>query len=86
MKNTLGHAIIKPTTLFKTLYAEAYKNHYEEIMEQIEAYAAYGTKIEKFSSYENIDAVFYIDTARIRWKSSRHTRNHLQAAPIRIRF
>ncbi len=31
-------------------------------MEQIEAYAAYGTKIEKFLSYENIDTVFYIDT------------------------
>jgi hypothetical protein len=62
MKNTLGRAIIKPTSLFKTLYAKAYKNHYEEIMEQIEAYAAYGTKIEKFLSYENIDTVFYIDT------------------------
>ena len=62
LKNTLGRAIIKPTSLFKTLYAKAYKNHYEEIMEQIEAYAAYGTKIENFLSYENIDTVFYIDT------------------------
>ncbi len=42
LRNTLGRPITKPTQLFKTLYAEAYKNHYEEIMEQIEAYAAYG--------------------------------------------
>jgi hypothetical protein len=62
LKNTLGRAITKPTQLFKSLYAKAYRNHYEEIMEQIEAYAAYGTKIDKFLSYENIDTVFYIDT------------------------
>ncbi len=58
LKNTLGRSIIKPTQLLKDLYAKAYKNHYEEIMEQIEAYAAYGTKIDKFLSYENIDTVF----------------------------
>ncbi len=34
-------------------------------MEQIEAYAAYGTKIEKFLSYENIDTVFHIDTSAV---------------------
>jgi hypothetical protein len=55
LRKTLGRAITKPTPLFKTLYAKAYKNHYEEIMEQIEAYAAYGTKIDKcqksYSSY-----------------------------------
>jgi hypothetical protein len=62
LKNTLGRAITKPTQLFKTLYAKAYKNHYEEIIEQIEAYAVYGTKINKFLSYENINTVFYIDT------------------------
>jgi hypothetical protein len=64
LKNTLGRTITKPTQLLKTLYAKAYKNHYEEIIEQIEAYAAYGTKIDKFLSYENenIDTVFYIDT------------------------
>jgi hypothetical protein len=65
LKNTLGRAIIKPTQLFKTLYAKAYKDHYEEIMEQIEAYAAYGTKIEKFLSCEDIDTVFYIDTGAV---------------------
>jgi hypothetical protein len=62
LRHTLGRAITKPTQLFKTLHAKAYKSHYEEIMEQIEAYAAYGTKIDKFLTYENIDTVFYIDT------------------------
>ncbi len=62
LKNTLGRAIIKPTQIFKILYAKAYTNHYEEIMEQIEAYTAYGTKIDKFLSYEDIDTVSYIDT------------------------
>jgi hypothetical protein len=62
LRKTLGRVITKPTLLFKTLYANAYKNHYEEIMEQIEAYAAYGTKIDKYLSYENIHTVFYIDT------------------------
>jgi hypothetical protein len=31
-------------------------------MEQIEAYAIYGTPIQKFLSYKDIDTVFYIDT------------------------
>jgi hypothetical protein len=62
LKDTLGRAKTKPTPLLKILYAKAYKNHYEEIVEQIEAYAAYGTQIDKFLSYENIDTVFYIDT------------------------
>ncbi len=47
LRNTLGRAITKPAQLFKkTLYAKAYKKHYEEIRKQIEAYAAYGTKID----------------------------------------
>ncbi len=62
LKQTLGKAITKPTKLFKDLYARVYTEHYQEIMEQIEAYATYGTPIQKFLSYKDIDTVFYIDT------------------------
>jgi hypothetical protein len=62
LRNTLGRDITKPTQLLKTLHTKAYKEHYQEIMEQIEANAAYGTKIEKFLAYKNINTVFYIDT------------------------
>ncbi len=58
----LGKEINKPTELIKTFYAKAYKQHYQDIMEQIEEFAAYDTPIEKFTAYENIDTVFYIDT------------------------
>ncbi len=58
----LGKEITKPTKLFKDLYARVYTEHYQEIMEQIEAYATCGTPIQKFLSYKDIDTVFYIDT------------------------
>jgi hypothetical protein len=62
LKQMLGNEITKPTKLFKDVYARVYKDHYQEIMEQIEAFAIYGTPIQKFLSYKNIDTVFYIDT------------------------
>ncbi len=37
-------------------------DHYQEIIEQIETYATYGTPIEKFLNYNDIDTVCYIDT------------------------
>ncbi len=62
LSRTLGKEINKPTELFKTFYAKAYKQHYQDIMEQIEEFATYDTPIEKKLTYENIDTVFYIDT------------------------
>ncbi len=48
-KNRRSHLMY----VFKKLYAKVYKEHYTDIMEQIETFAAYGTPI---------DTVFYIDT------------------------
>jgi hypothetical protein len=62
LKQTLGKEITKPTKLFKDLYARVYTKHYQEIIEQIETYATYGTPIRKFLSCNDIDTVFYIDT------------------------
>jgi hypothetical protein len=62
LKQMLGKETTKPTKLFKDIYARVYKDHYQEIMEQIEAFAIYGTPIQKFLSYKDIDTVFYIDT------------------------
>jgi hypothetical protein len=62
LKQMLGKETTKPTKLFKDIYARVYKDHYQEIMEQIEAFAIYGTLIQKFLSYKDIDTVFYIDT------------------------
>ena len=62
LKQTLGKESPKPPEIFKRLYAKVYKEHYTDIMEQIETFAAYGTPIQKHLNYENIDAVFYIDT------------------------
>jgi hypothetical protein len=53
-KEMLGKAITKPTKL--------YTEHYQEIIEQIETYATYGTPIQKFLNCKDIDTVFYIDT------------------------
>ena len=61
-KQMLGREIVKPTVLFKEIYAKVYKEHYQEIIEQIETYATYGTPIEKFLNCNDIDTVFYIDT------------------------
>ena len=62
MKKMLGREIEKPTKLFKEIYARGYKEHYQEIIEQIETYATYGTPIEKFLNCNDIDTVFYFDT------------------------
>ncbi len=61
LSQTLGKEINKLTGLYKTIYDKVYKQHYQDIMEQIEEFAAYDTPIEKFTTYENIDTVFYID-------------------------
>jgi hypothetical protein len=62
LKQILGKEPAKPPDVFKKLYAKVYKEHYTDIMEQIETFAAYGTPIQKHLKYENIDTVFYIDT------------------------
>jgi hypothetical protein len=63
LKQVLGREVTKPTQVFKDLYARVYKEHYQEIiMEQIEAYAEYGTPIQKLLNYKDVDIVFYIDT------------------------
>ncbi len=46
-KQMLGKETTKPTKLFKDIYARVYKDHYQEIKEQIEAFAIYGTPIQK---------------------------------------
>ncbi len=56
----------KPPDVFKRLYAKVYKEHYSDIMEQIETFAAYGTPIQKHLNYENIDDVFTLTRARTR--------------------
>jgi hypothetical protein len=61
-KQLLGKEITKPNKLFKELYARVYTEHYQEIIEQIETYATYGTPIQKFLNYIDIDTVCYIDT------------------------
>jgi hypothetical protein len=61
-KRLLGKEITKPNKLFKELYARVYTEHYQDIIEQIETYATYGTPIEKFLNYNDIDTVCYIDT------------------------
>ena len=61
-KQMLGREVEKPTKIFKEIYAKVYKEHYQEIIEQIETYATYGTPIEKFLNCNDIDTVFYIDT------------------------
>jgi hypothetical protein len=61
-KQLLGKEVTKPNKLFKELYARVYTEHYQEIIEQIETYATYGTPIEKFLNYNDIDTVCYIDT------------------------
>ena len=58
----LGKEITKPTKVFKDIYARVYTEHYQEIIEQIETYATYGTPIQKFLNCNDIDTVFYIDT------------------------
>ena len=58
----LGKEITKPTKVFKDIYARVYTEHYQEIIEQIEIYATYGTPIQKFLNCNDIDTVFYIDT------------------------
>ncbi len=62
LSQTLGKEINKSSELFKNFYAKPYQQHYQDIMEQIQEFAAYDTPIEKFPTYENIDTVFYIDT------------------------
>jgi hypothetical protein len=65
LRNTklmLGKEVEKPTKLFKDIYARVYKEHYQEIIEQIETFATYGTPIEKFLNCNDIDTAFYIDT------------------------
>ncbi len=62
LKQILGRDLPKPPEVFKRIYAKAYKEHYTDVMEQIETFAAYGTAIEKHLNYKNIDDVFYIDT------------------------
>ncbi len=62
LKQILGRELPKPLEVFKRLYAKVCKEHYTDVMEQIETFAAYGTPIEKHLNYENIDGVFYIDT------------------------
>jgi hypothetical protein len=62
LKQILGRESPKAPPVFKRIYAKAYKEHYTDVMEQIETFAAYGTPIEKHLNCENIDEVFYIDT------------------------
>ncbi len=63
LKQILGRELPKPPEVFKRIYAKAYNEHYTDVMEQIETFAAYGTPIAKHLNYENIDEVFYIDTS-----------------------
>ena len=61
-KQLLGKEVTKPNKLFKEIYARVYTDHYREIIEQIETYATYGTPVQKFLNYNDIDTVCYIDT------------------------
>ncbi len=61
-KQLLGKEVTKPNKLFKELYARVCRDHYQEIIEQIETYATYGAQIDKFLNYNDIDTVCYIDT------------------------
>jgi hypothetical protein len=61
-KLLLGRDVIKPSKLFKEIYARVYTDHYREIIEQIETYATYETPIQKFLNYNDIDTFCYIDT------------------------
>jgi hypothetical protein len=45
-KQLLGKEVTKPTKLFKEIYARVYMDHYQEIIEQIETYATYKTKLK----------------------------------------
>jgi hypothetical protein len=61
-KQLLGKEVTKPNKLFKEIYARVYTEHYQEIIEQIEVFATYGTAVQKFLNYNDIDTVCYIDT------------------------
>jgi len=61
-KQLLGREVTKPSKLFKEIYARVYTDHYREIIEQIETFATYGTPVQKFLTYNDIDAICYIDT------------------------
>ena len=61
-KLLLGREVTKPSKLFKEIYARVYTDHYREIIEQIETYATYGTPVQKFVNYNDIDTFCYIDT------------------------
>ncbi len=76
MKQMLGKEIVKPTKLFKEIYARVYKEHYQEIIDQIETYATYGTPIEKSLIVMTLILYFTLTRARLRKKNSRQLRSY----------